>query len=247
MGHSLDKCVSKISDDVIKGPAAAGEPSSKPQNWSGQWRLPYNACCFIGCCKAVLMSPQRQSFSKFGSYSKYISSSSTSINRNCTVIFWYIVVCAFTHMCDKNQSCMIVKNSAIGIFSQIMVRALVYGPPLRKKVNFRPLFRLHIDFRPPFSARIDLESVGPGGLPNSLKSKWLSVWVWEHTRLWYLKMFAIIVICCFVYYYSQIITVIGTPWGRGEVLQKMFSNANIILFNNLKYSETSLERPGMSH
>ena len=29
-------------------------------------------------------------------------------------------------MCDKNQSCMIDKNSAIGIFSQIMVGALIF-------------------------------------------------------------------------------------------------------------------------
>ena len=125
MGHPLDKYVSKFSNDVIKGPAAAGEPSSKPQDRSGQWRLPSNVCCFIGCWKAVLMSPQCQSFSKFGSYSKYISLSSIFINRNLTVIFWYVVVYAFTPMCDKNLTCMIVKNSAIGIFPKIMVRALL--------------------------------------------------------------------------------------------------------------------------
>ena len=28
-------------------------------------------------------------------------------------------------MCNKNQSCMIDKNSAIGIFPEIMVRALL--------------------------------------------------------------------------------------------------------------------------
>ena len=104
MAHGLDKCVSKFSDGVIKGSAAAGEPSSKPQDWSGQWRLPSNACCFIGCCKAVLMSPQCQSFSKFGSYSKYISLSSTFIKWNFTAIFWYVVVHAFTHTVETLYS-----------------------------------------------------------------------------------------------------------------------------------------------
>ena len=63
------------------------------------WAMKTAISCFIGCWKAVLMSPQCQSFSKFGSYSKYISTSSTFIDRNFTVIFWYVVVYAFTHVC----------------------------------------------------------------------------------------------------------------------------------------------------
>ena len=149
MGQGLDKCVSKFSDGVIKGSAAAGEPSSKPQDWSGQWRLPSNDCCVIGC-KAVLMSPQCQSFSKFGSYSKYISLSNTFIKWNFTAIF--LICCSScTHtyvwqklvLCDRWKFSLWKFSSNHGQSSgyhdgqRCNVRPhpspfIVYGPPLSK-------------------------------------------------------------------------------------------------------------------
>ena len=85
-------------DGIIKGPEAAG--SRHPNHKIG---LGSEDCCLIGCCKAVLISPQCQSFSKFGSYSKYISLSSTFMSMNFTVIFCYghagvlddLVLCGF--------------------------------------------------------------------------------------------------------------------------------------------------------
>ena len=64
------------------------------------------------------------------------------------MIFWYVIMYAFTHMCDKIQPYMFDKTLGIGIFPQILVWALVimmvrddmldHTPPLN---SLRPSFK----------------------------------------------------------------------------------------------------------